>query len=410
MQIAIIGCGPAGLAAALLLERKAHRVTLLERFASPAPVGSGLLLQPTGLAVLRALGLGDAFDTLGSRIERIRGISSPAGRVVLDVNYQVLGQDVHGLAVHRAALFDVLYGEVLEQGIVVRTKADIRRMEIDGDEASLFDTAGNAYGPFDLVVDASGAGCTLRAHAALAPRRRELAWGAIWGSFDWPGGSFDAHTLEQRYVNAHTMVGVLPMGRHAAARCEQVAFFWSLKTGSYPEWLASGLDEWKSRVRAIWPETESILEQIVEPGQMTLARYGHATLPKPYGQRIAYIGDAAHSTSPQLGQGANMALLDAWSLAEALSECAEPDSSLEIYAAARRRHVRSFQLASLLLTPFYQSDSRILATLRDVMFDPVSRMPMARRIVAGLISGLLASPPKGLRYKQAAVGAAASRE
>jgi 2-polyprenyl-6-methoxyphenol hydroxylase-like FAD-dependent oxidoreductase len=62
------------------------------------------------------------------------------------------------------------------------------------------------------------------------------------------------------------------------------------------------------------------------------------------------------------------------------------------YAANRRWHVRGFQLASLLLTPFYQSDSRALAWVRDFTFDTISRLPGCRRIVAGLISGMLGDP------------------
>ena len=60
MQIGIVGAGPAGLAAALFLHRSGHRVTVLERFEAPRPLGSGLILQPTGLAhPVRRIGLAD---------------------------------------------------------------------------------------------------------------------------------------------------------------------------------------------------------------------------------------------------------------------------------------------------------------------------------------------------------------
>ena len=49
IDIAIAGCGLAGLATALLLHRDGHRVTLFERFDAPRPVGSGLMIQPTAL-------------------------------------------------------------------------------------------------------------------------------------------------------------------------------------------------------------------------------------------------------------------------------------------------------------------------------------------------------------------------
>ena len=141
-----------------------------------------------------------------------------------------------------------------------------------------------------------------------------------------------------------------------------------------------------------------ILEQISDPSQMALARYGHGTMRRPYKDKVVFLGDSAHSTSPQLGQGANMALLDAWAFAAALRDSADVESAMQNYAKRRRWHVRAFQLTSLALTPFYQSDSRILAALRDLLFDPVSKLPVARRVVAGLISGMLAGPPRDLHY------------
>jgi 2-polyprenyl-6-methoxyphenol hydroxylase-like FAD-dependent oxidoreductase len=70
LDIAICGCGPAGLASALLLQRAGHHVRIFERFETPRPVGSGLIVQPTGLGVLVELGLCDETLALGARIER----------------------------------------------------------------------------------------------------------------------------------------------------------------------------------------------------------------------------------------------------------------------------------------------------------------------------------------------------
>ncbi len=62
LEIAIVGCGIAGMAAAVFLQRAGFRPRLFERFAAPRPVGAGLLLQPTGLAVLQRLGLRDRVE------------------------------------------------------------------------------------------------------------------------------------------------------------------------------------------------------------------------------------------------------------------------------------------------------------------------------------------------------------
>lgn len=397
MRIAIAGCGPAGLATALILNEQGYEVSLLERFDSPRPIGSGIILQPTGLAVLGALGLHDQILRLGKRIDRMHGIVMPAGKQVLDVDYTALGNQSFGLAVHRAALFEVLYEAVQRKAINITTNVDVSGIGSVGDSVALSDTSGGTHGPFDLIVDASGARSRLQCFAVRKPRSRKLAYGAIWGTLDWPDSGFDANVLSQRYVGAHTMIGVLPIGRHSAADCDQVAFFWSLRADDYRQWLADGLDQWKQHVRSIWPGTEVILDQIKDPAQMSLAEYGHCTLSLPYGEKLVFVGDSAHATSPQLGQGANMALLDAWALGLAMSGANNIDDTLGVYAQLRRWHVRAFQLSSLLLTPFYQSDSRLLAALRDLLFDPVSRLPGARRLVAGLISGMLGDPLRKLK-------------
>ncbi len=403
IDIAIAGCGPSGLCAAVLLHTQGHNVTLYERFDAPQPVGSGIILQPTGLAVLDAMGLGDAIAQRGHRIDALVGHSMPKHRLVLNVDYQALGQDVHGLAVHRAALFEVLYDLVRTLDIPVRTSCEIEHLDYQSDSVALIDSHGNRHDGFDVCIDATGANSPLHPLAASPPSRRPLRYGAIWASLDWPEDTFEPHILHQRYVAAHTMIGVLPIGRHSGVDRDQTAFFWSLPSHDYPAWQADGLDKWKNVVRSIWPETEVLLDQIRDAGQFSHARYGHHTLAKPCGHRLAFIGDSAHATSPQLGQGANMGLLDAWAISQALAltehERTTEQSiaySLDQYARLRRFHVRLFQLASLSLTPFYQSDSAALAALRDALFDPMSRLPGVRRIVAGLVTGMLSQPLKKL--------------
>ena len=141
------------MAAALLLSRAGHRVRLFERFETPRPLGSGLMLQPTGLAVLAALGLYPEIAALGSRVERLIGTDAQSGRVVLDVSYRPLGPDVHAIAVHRAALFNVLHDAVVAARLPIRTGFAIEALERAGGKQWLLAPQGRE-GPFDLVVDA----------------------------------------------------------------------------------------------------------------------------------------------------------------------------------------------------------------------------------------------------------------
>src|SRR5437016_6054785 len=151
LDIGIAGCGVAGLAAALLLARDGHRVTLYERFDSPRPVGSGLIVQPTGLAVLERLGLAGRLEAESAPVERLSG--KAGGRVVLDVRYEWLRRPgARGLGVHRAALFDLLHRAVLTQDIAIETGRSVAGAR----EGRLGFADGGRSGRHDLLVDALG--------------------------------------------------------------------------------------------------------------------------------------------------------------------------------------------------------------------------------------------------------------
>jgi 2-polyprenyl-6-methoxyphenol hydroxylase-like FAD-dependent oxidoreductase len=223
-------------------------------------------------------------------------------------------------------------------------------------------------------------------------RRQELAFGALWAALPWPGAPFAEDRLEQRYHRASVMAGVLPIGRRHGEDTQLATFFWSLKPTDYEAWRDRGLAAWKEDVTALWPAVASLLAHIRTPDDLTLARYGHHTLARPVAERLAVIGDAAHSTSPQLGQGANMGLLDAWALVRSLEAQQDVPTALAAYAAARRGHVRLYQALSRVFTPFYQSDSRLLPAVRDLMLAPAVSLPFAPKLLALMVAGLLNDP------------------
>lgn len=400
LDIAIVGAGPAGLAAALYLKRAGHKVTVFERFEEPKPVGSGLILQPTGLTVLADLGLLDEILTLGNRIERLHGADACSGRTVLDVRYDARRGGRFGVAVHRAALFGVLFDAANREGIAIETGIELEAVQT-GERARLVAIGGRGVGMFDLVVDASGARSRLRQGLGDPGEWRPLAYGAFWASLGWRGEGFDENALLQRYDRASVMIGVLPIGRPRPGAEKMAAFFWSLKPDDAERMRALGLDAWKARVVELWPECAAYVGQIDSFDQLSLARYGHHTMNLPAGRNLAMIGDAAHSTSPQLGQGANMALLDAAALAAALRRERAVDAALEAYARTRRWHVRIFQALSLSLTPFYQSDSTMLPFIRDRLVATLARVPPAPQFLAGMVAGTVIDPFRRIGLREA---------
>lgn len=384
LNIAICGAGPAGLGAAVALYREGHHITIFDQFDAPKPIGSGLILQPTGLAVLDWLSFGDEMRKLGAPIHNLFGKAAKSGRVVLDVRYDSLGKAT-GLAVHRAGLFHVLHKAISAAKIEIKMSTKINAL--DGSVLILNET--ERAGPFDLIIDALGSRSPLIKYASGPDYRQQLKYGAIWASLPWPGTPFDDHALEQRYEAASVMIGVLPIGQRFPGDQNHAAFFWSLKSQDYVHWLAIGLEPWKQQVLSLWPETSQLLTAITSQDQMTMAQYDHHTLSLPYGEKLVFIGDSAHSTSPQLGQGANMALLDVMALTHAVQQNTDLQTALATYACARRWHVKLYQVMSATLTPFYQSDSILLPMIRDYLVAGASMVPPAQRLLATLVSGKL---------------------
>lgn len=386
MKIAVAGAGIAGLAAAAFLARDGHEVSVFDQFPEPRPVGSGMVVQPVGLAVLASLGRDAELRALASPISRIHGRNAD-GRVVLDLDYDALGDGSVGYAVQRRVLFGLLLDAATVAGARLRPGCHVSAVR-DGPEgaALLLDRGETAR--FDLVLDCLGSGSPLCPEPA-----RPLGYGALWTLLDWPeDGPFDLSWLAQRYRGASRMAGILPVGTDAPGAARRLTFFWSLRGDGHAAWRRAPLDAWKAEVSALWPETASVLGQITSHDDLTFARYAHRTLRRPARGRVAHLGDSYHATSPQLGQGANMALLDALAIAMAVRREGDPAAATARFARMRHGHVRLYQAASYLFTPVYQSDSRILPWLRDRLSAPLSRAGPMPRLLARLVAGEIGDP------------------
>ena len=328
LEIGIVGCGVAGQAVAILLADAGHAVTLFERFAEPQPIGAGLLLQPTGLAVLRELGLADEAVNRGARIGGLES-KTHRGRSVLDLHYADLHPKTFGLGIHRGALFDLLHGRLQRSSARLVTGAEI----VDVARGSVIDKEGAAHGPFDLVIVADGAHSALRTRLMPSARAPLYPWGCIWTTVPDLAGLGAAGLLRQRVQGTTVMMGLLPVGQG------QMTVFWSLPVEALLPGKPIDLKAWRRAASALWPEAAAIVDHAAADG-FARATYRHVALPRWNEGPVLFIGDAAHGTSPQLGQGANLGLLDAHALFHALSESDDLDAALALFARRRSSAVR----------------------------------------------------------------------
>lgn len=386
LSIGIAGAGIGGLAVAAALARAGHEVVVYDQFDSPRPVGSGLVIQPVGQAVLARIGALERADRLGQRVTHMLGHAQGIRLPILDVKYGP-GPGRHGLALHRAALFYAVHEAARQAGAEVVPAHEVTGVSAAPQRRLLF-ADGRESPRFDLVIDASGAG------SALSPLKpRALRFGAIWGVVDWPeAGPLPDHQLSQRYEAARRMVGVLPIGCLPGGGARKAAVFWSLTPEELTDWRTAPIEAWREAATRLWPEAAPYIEGVRAHSEMTPAFYSHGSLRDPVQRGLVHIGDAAHRASPQLGQGANMALLDGWALAEALRNEADLTAALSRYHRSRKRHLWAYQLMSAVFTPLYQSESRVLPALRDRLLAPLSRIPPAPALLSRLVCGDLLAP------------------
>ena len=171
--MAIVGSGTVGPAAGIFLARAGHEVTLFERAPREEAVGAGFLLQPTGLAVLKELGL--AEKVLGVT-QKIGGLycETASGRVLLDLKYKELGTDLFGLGTHRSSLLSVLLKAFTDSGGEMRWGSMIEEMSLEGGVRFL-----NGEGPFDLVLLCDGARSKIRDQSGIEVRVDQVSLGSF---------------------------------------------------------------------------------------------------------------------------------------------------------------------------------------------------------------------------------------
>jgi 2-polyprenyl-6-methoxyphenol hydroxylase-like FAD-dependent oxidoreductase len=381
LEIGIVGCGVAGQAAAGFLADAGHRVTVLERFELPHPVGAGLLLQPTGLSVLRGLGLEQDAVSAGARIDGLLG-ENQWGIRVLDLAYDDLHPAAFGLGIRRSVLFDLLHRRLHAAGAHLVPGVEIVDIERDGGRAIALDRKARRHGPFDVLVVADGSHSALRQRVFPRARSPVYPWGCIWATVPDTLATGAVRLLRQRFADTTTMMGVLPVSP------DEVTMFWSLRTPDLSPDRPLDLETIRREALALWPEAASIIERAVDAGEFQRATYRHVTLPRCNEGPVVFLGDAAHGTSPQLGQGANLGLLDAHSLARSLAEAGDVAAAMDLFARRRGPSNRFYRSASHLLTPFFQSDSVPLAILRDLVLRQACQTPFVRPMLAGVLAGL----------------------
>jgi FAD-dependent urate hydroxylase len=330
LHVVIVGAGMGGLTAALALRQAGYGVELYDRTPVLAPVGAGVSLWSNGIKVLSRLGLGPAVREIGGLMRSMCYISKSGQeltRFSLEPLVSAVGQRPYPVA--RADLQRMLLGAVgLEHVTLGATCVAVEQGAASA--TAVFANGHRAVG--DLVVGADGTHSIIRAHVLGASVERRYAGYVNYNGLVQASPALAPEDTWVTYVGDHKRASLMPVGGG------RFYFFFDVPAERGAPRVAPNVADELAHHFQGWPAPVQTLIQQLDPARVTRGEiFDIEPLPKLVQGRVALLGDAAHSTAPDLGQGGCQAMEDAWVLANVLaSNDLGVEDALQRYESARR--------------------------------------------------------------------------
>ncbi len=357
----VVGAGVGGLTAAAALRRHGWRVDVYERAASLEPVGAGIALAPNAVKALDSLGFGDWIDQ-AAVIQGSGGVRRPDGRWLARTDLGRIAEHFGRplVVVPRPALIDVLSARLPAAAVHLDTPVE---EVLAGDEtrpARVRTRHGEKSA--DLVVAADGLHSSIRTKLLRAQPDPAYAGFTAWRMI--------VPTLAEEEIEPSetwgrgAVFGLVPLpGRQ----------LYCYATANLPEHTRFE-DERAALLERFADWHAPIPDLIRRTANETLLRNDIYWLDKPLPQyhvgRVAFVGDAAHAMTPNLGQGGCQAIEDAVVLAHELEE--EDDggfldvaSALAAYSEVRRNRTVGIARQSFRAGKMQQMHSSLGIALRN---------------------------------------------
>ena len=319
LKILIVGAGIAGLALSLALQRRGCFAHIIERNTEWRDIGTGLYLPGNALRALRALQIDRHVEIDGAPI-RTQRFCDRRGRLLTEVDVASVWDKVGPcVAVHRADLHAAL--REAQEATLVRMGMTVTRIEQDSNLAVVH-FSDDTHEAYDLVVGADGIGS--------AVRRLEFGTAGVRALKQWSWRFVmpcpPTITTWSVLMNRASACLMMPIGR-GEAYC-YVDLIGRESTSRVTSSLQEELADFGPQIMTIREALDiGIAVHAAEIEEVVLDRWSRG--------RVLLIGDAAHAMSPNMAQGAALALEDGILLAECLSEMPSIETAIAAYEARR---------------------------------------------------------------------------
>ncbi len=324
-RVLVIGAGIAGLAAARALHKRGIEASVVERVASWTHPGAGMYLPGNSIRALGALGVQEPVLERGCEIRRQLFLDH-RGSLLVDVDLRSFwGATGPCMAIGRQELH-----EILREGVDVRIGTTITSLEQDGPRVhAVFDDGTN--GDFDVAVGADGVRSWVR-RTVLDGAEPNLVGQASWRFII--DGFPDITAWTVRLHRGRAFLTIPLGGGRIYCYADMNAPGGADPSGGDPTRVGDLFREFAEPVGTILQHaTAAGVEPYFSPIEQVTQ--------KPWVRgRVALVGDAAHASSPNMAEGAGMALEDALVIAETIAT-ARPLSEFETRRRPRVEFVQA---------------------------------------------------------------------
>lgn len=340
-NVLIVGGGIGGLCAAIALRRKGVAADLVELKTEWTVYGVGIIQQSNVVREMHRLGLLDAYLDAAYAFEDV-AIYTTGGQQLARIPGQRLAgpQYPANVGISRRALHKVLSETAIELGTQVRLGTSVESLEQDANGVDVLFSDGS-QGRYALVVGADGLFSRVRGLLFGDKYQPRFTGQSVW-RHNFPRAAGIDHLAN--YQGPSGNAGLVPLA-------DDLMYLFTTSHEPGNPWMdpASLADGLRQRLAGFGGLIGELREQIGDSSEVVYKPLEAVFVDEPwYRGRVLLIGDAAHATTPHLGQGAGMAIEDAVVLAEELTAGGELEDQLQRFMGRRFERCRFISEMSLL--------------------------------------------------------------